>query len=66
MRPTGNSPRAGSIVDSNTEVENAEYTVIVADMQNGDALIDCDRCKRACGATRAGAIAGSRRPKRVS
>jgi len=38
----GNSPRAGSIVDSNTQVENAEYTVIVTDTQNGNALIVCD------------------------
>jgi hypothetical protein len=38
----GNSPRAGSIVDANTQVENAEYTVIVSDTQNGNALIVCD------------------------
>lgn len=38
----GNSTRAGSIVDANTQVENAEYTVIVSDTQNGNALIVCD------------------------
>jgi hypothetical protein len=38
----GNSPRAGSIVDANTQVENAEYTVIVSDTLNGNALIVCD------------------------
>jgi hypothetical protein len=38
----GNSPRAGSIVDANTQVETAEYTVIVSDTQNGNALIVCD------------------------
>lgn len=38
----GNSPRAGSIVDANTQVENAEYTVIVSDTQNGNALVVCD------------------------
>ena len=38
----GNSPRAGSIVDANTQVENAEYTVIVSDSQSGNVLIVCD------------------------
>jgi hypothetical protein len=38
----GNSHRAGSIVDSNTQVENAEYTVIVTDTKNGNVLIVCD------------------------
>jgi hypothetical protein len=38
----GNSTRAGSIVDANTQVETAEYTVIVSDTQNGNALIVCD------------------------
>jgi len=38
----GNSPRAGSIVDSNTKVETAEYTVIVTDTQNRNVLIVCD------------------------
>lgn len=38
----GNSPRAGCIVDANTQVENAEYTVIVSDTGNDNALIVCD------------------------
>jgi hypothetical protein len=38
----GSSGRAGSIVDQNTQVENAEYTVIVSDTQAGNVLIVCD------------------------
>ena len=38
----GSSTRAGAIVDANTQVENAEYTVIVTDTQNGNVLIVCD------------------------
>jgi hypothetical protein len=38
----GSSGRAGSIIDQNTQVENAEYTVIVSDTQAGNVLIVCD------------------------
>lgn len=38
----GSSGRAGSIVDQNTQIENAEYTVIVSDTQAGNVLIICD------------------------
>jgi len=38
----GSSGRAGSIVDLNTQVETAEYTVIVSDTQAGNVLIVCD------------------------
>jgi hypothetical protein len=38
----GNSGRAGSIVDANSQVETAEYTVIVTDTQGSNALIVCD------------------------
>jgi hypothetical protein len=38
----GNSGRAGSIVDANTAVEDAEYTVLVADTGNSNCIIPCD------------------------
>jgi hypothetical protein len=38
----GNSGRAGAIVDSNTAVETAEYTILVVDTLNGNCTISCD------------------------
>lgn len=34
--------RAGSIVDANTQIETAKYTVIVTDTGNGNCTIPCD------------------------
>lgn len=39
---TGQSPYAGSIVDANTAVETAKYTLNVADTGNGNCIIPCD------------------------
>ena len=38
----GQSPYAGSIVDANTVVETAEYTLNVTDTGNGNCNIPCD------------------------
>lgn len=38
----GQSPYAGSIVDANTAVETAKYTLNVADTGNGNCIIPCD------------------------
>ena len=38
----GQSPYAGSIVDANTMVETAEYTINVTDTGNGNCNIPCD------------------------
>lgn len=39
---TGSSSRAGNIVDANTQVENAEYSLLVTDTGNGNCTIPCD------------------------
>ena len=36
------SGRAGTIVDANTEVETAEYSILVTDTGNGNCTIPCD------------------------
>lgn len=38
----GNSPRAGTITDKNTEVLQAKYTIVVTDAENGNCTIPCD------------------------
>ena len=38
----GQSPYAGSIVDANTAVETAKYTINVTDTGNGNCNIPCD------------------------
>lgn len=38
----GQSPYAGSIVDANTAVETAKYTLNVTDTGNGNCNIPCD------------------------
>ncbi|GAA4861733.1 hypothetical protein [Luteimonas vadosa] len=38
----GNGNYAGSIVDANTQVETAKYTMNVVDSGNGDCIIPCD------------------------
>lgn len=38
----GNGQRAGSIVDANTQVETAEYSILVTDTGNGSCTIPCD------------------------
>jgi hypothetical protein len=38
----GQSPRAGSIVDANVHVEDAEYSILVMDTGNGNCTIQCD------------------------
>ena len=38
----GQSPYAGSIIDANTAVENAEYTINITDTGNGNCNIRCD------------------------
>lgn len=38
----GNSPYAGSIVDANSAVEEAKYTINITDAGNGDCNIPCD------------------------
>lgn len=38
----GNSPRAGTIVDENTAVLNASYTINVTDTGNGNCTVPCD------------------------
>lgn len=39
---TGNGRYAGSIIDVNSMVENAKYTVNVTDTSNGNCTIACD------------------------
>ena len=39
---SGNSGRAGNIIDANSHVETAEYNVTVTDTGNGDCTIVCD------------------------
>lgn len=36
------SGRAGTIVDANTQVETAEYSILVTDTGNGNCTITCD------------------------
>ncbi|MFZ9362234.1 MAG: hypothetical protein ACO25T_01195 [Arenimonas sp.] len=38
----GNGNRAGNIVDQNTAVENAEYSVLITDTGNGNTVFVCD------------------------
>jgi len=38
---SGNGNRAGTIVDANTQVETAEYTIVITDTSNGN-VINCD------------------------
>lgn len=38
----GQSPYAGSIVDANTAVETAKYTINITDTGNGNCNIPCD------------------------
>lgn len=38
----GQSPYAGSIVDANTVIETAKYTINVTDTGNGNCNIPCD------------------------
>lgn len=38
----GQSPYAGSIIDANTKVETAKYTLNVSDTGNGNCNIPCD------------------------
>lgn len=39
---SGNGNRAGAIVDSNSQVETAEYSITVTDTGNGNCTIQCD------------------------
>jgi hypothetical protein len=39
---SGQSPYTGSIVDANTKVEPAKYTLNVKDTGNGNCIIPCD------------------------
>lgn len=39
---SGNGNRAGNIVDQNSQVENAEYSVLITDTGNGNAVLVCD------------------------
>ena len=39
---SGNSGRNGNIIDENSQVESAEYCVIVTDTGNGNCTIVCD------------------------
>lgn len=39
---SGNGNRAGNIIDANSQVETAEYCVIVTDTGNGNCTIVCD------------------------
>lgn len=39
---SGNGNRAGAIIDANTQVETAEYSLIVTDTGNGNCTIQCD------------------------
>jgi hypothetical protein len=39
---TGNGNRAGNIIDANSQVETAEYNIIVTDTGNGNCTIVCD------------------------
>ncbi len=36
------SGRAGTIIDANTQVETAEYSILVTDTGNGNCTIQCD------------------------
>jgi hypothetical protein len=38
----GNGNRAGNIVDRNSQVENAEYSVLITDTSNGNTVFVCD------------------------
>lgn len=38
----GQSPYAGSIIDANTAVETAKYTINITDTGNGNCSIPCD------------------------
>lgn len=38
----GNGNRAGNIIDQNTSVENAEYSVLITDTGNGNTVFVCD------------------------
>ena len=38
----GNGNRAGTIIDANTQIETAKYTVLVNDTGNGNCTIPCD------------------------
>lgn len=38
----GASGRAGTIIDANTQVETAEYSILVTDTGNGNCTIPCD------------------------
>lgn len=38
----GNSPYAGTLIDANTAVANAKYTINVTDTGNGNCDIPCD------------------------
>jgi hypothetical protein len=39
---SGNGNRAGNIIDANSQVETAEYNIIVTDTDNGNCTIVCD------------------------
>ena len=39
---SGNGGRNGNIIDQNSQVETAEYCVIVTDTGNGNCTIVCD------------------------
>ena len=39
---SGNGNRAGAIIDANSQVETAEYNVIVTDTGSGNCTIVCD------------------------
>lgn len=36
------SGRAGTLIDANSQVETAEYTIVVTDTGNGNCTIPCD------------------------
>lgn len=38
----GQSGRAGTIIDENTHVETARYSILVKDTGNGDCTVPCD------------------------
>jgi hypothetical protein len=39
---SGSGNYAGAIIDANTQVETAEYTIVVSDTGNGNCAIVCD------------------------
>lgn len=39
---SGNGNRAGTIIDENSQVESAEYCIIVTDTGNGNCTVVCD------------------------